>query len=574
MIKKISDTVSERADEVILALNLNHDSGAALFAGGELVAAVSEERLNRIKMTNAFPVMSIHEVLSLAGRKVSEITIVILSSRITPNWVSLFFPQLYVKKREDRFSPLMTAVIAEHVFCRATGLIQAEAFAVRSLIRQKLRTMGINAPLRMIDHHRAHSYSAYSSAPFDNSLIISMDAMGDGLSCMTSLGDKGEVKQVHCMSGFCAPARIYTQVTQLLGFSPEKHEGKITGLAAYGDARVCAALVRRIIQFNGSRFNVLCTSNKRHAFYRELLKHKREDVAAALQSVFEDVIVEYVKRQVTKFKRSRLALAGGVFLNVKVNQRLHEIKGVEEIYVFPHAGDGGLPVGAGFAYLQARPGSFKSIYLGREFSAQEIEATLKKHGLQYSYIENIEEKTAALIAAHKVVGRFNGRMEYGPRALGNRSILYHPDDRSVNDWLNKKLKRTEFMPFAPSTLFEERNKVYTGTQGALGPAQHMIITFNCTENCLRLQPACVHVDNTARPQLVREADNPSYYAILKHFYRMTGIPSVVNTSFNMHEEPIVNNPDDAIKAFLESELDALALGHFLVTRTASYKDSV
>jgi len=189
---------------------------------------------------------------------------------------------------------------------------------------------------------------------------------------------------------------------------------------------------------------------------------------------------------------------------------------------------------------------------------------LQESQLAFERYDPIEPKIAQLIAGGKVVARFNGRMEYGPRALGNRSILYHAKEPEVNQWLNQRLGRTEFMPFAPATLYERRDQCYRNIDGAEYAAQFMTITFDCTDFMKKESPAAVHVDGTARPQLVTPTSNPSFYKILTEYHRLTGIPSVINTSFNMHEEPIVCTPEDAVRAFLLGSIDYLAIGPFLV----------
>jgi carbamoyltransferase len=230
--------------------------------------------------------------------------------------------------------------------------------------------------------------------------------------------------------------------------------------------------------------------------------------------------------------------------------------------------DGGLASGAALHYDIQRNGSvgaqIETAYLGPEFSNQEIEAELKKAGLPYAYHENIEVRIAELLAQNNVVSRFNGKMEYGPRALGNRSILYPAVDATVNDWLNKRLRRTEFMPFAPVTMMEYADKCYKNLEGAELPAKFMTITFECTDYMRKTSPAAQHIDGTARPQLITERDNPSYYRILKEYHKLTGIPTLVNTSYNMHEEPIVCTPDDAIRSFKMGHLGYLAIGNYLV----------
>jgi len=206
----------------------------------------------------------------------------------------------------------------------------------------------------------------------------------------------------------------------------------------------------------------------------------------------------------------------------------------------------------------------RHVYFGPEYSEQEMRSAIEGADLSYEKPDCIEADIAKLLAEGYVVARFNGAMEYGPRALGNRTILYHPADRSVNDWLNERLKRTEFMPFAPATMIERAQKCYVNTAGAIDTARFMTITFQCTDWMKRTCPGVVHLDGTARPQLVDAADNPSFYRLLAEFEALTGVPSVINTSFNMHEEPIVCSPDDAIRAFTQGHLDYLAMGEFLI----------
>jgi carbamoyltransferase len=291
------------------------------------------------------------------------------------------------------------------------------------------------------------------------------------------------------------------------------------------------------------------------------------DVAAAYQRVLEEVAVAYVSQYVKKTGLKNLVLSGGVVANVKLNQRLREIPGIEGIFVHPNMGDGGCGTGAAlaeFAGSQPTRERINDVYLGPEYTAEEISEALRRAQLPFTEYKPVEPKIAMLLAAGKVVARFDGRMEYGPRALGHRSILYHAKEPAVNQWLNQRLGRTEFMPFAPATLYEYRHENYKLIDGADYAAQFMTITFDCTPSMLRDCPAAVHVDGTARPQLVSEKGSPSFYRILTEYNKLTGIPTLINTSFNMHEEPIVCTPDDAIRAFLQGNLDYLAIGNFVV----------
>jgi carbamoyltransferase len=298
------------------------------------------------------------------------------------------------------------------------------------------------------------------------------------------------------------------------------------------------------------------------------------DVAAAYQHVLEVVASEYVAHYLRQCNQRNIVLSGGVVANVKLNQRLKDLPGVDRIFIHPNMGDGGCGTGAalleflGYANL-GRP--LANVFLGPAYSCEQIERALRRAQLNFEHCRPIEPRIASLIAAGKVVARFNGRMEYGPRALGNRSILYHAREPEVNQWLNQRLGRTEFMPFAPDTLFEHRHACYTNIDGGEHAAQFMTLTFDCTPEMRRTSPAAVHVDGTARPQLVTAESNPSFYQVLAEYHRLTGIPSVINTSFNMHEEPIVCTPDDAIRAFLQGNLDYLAIAEFLVPHPSSQR---
>ena len=358
---------------------------------------------------------------------------------------------------------------------------------------------------------------------------------------------------------------FYESVTSSLGFKPSRHEGKIVGLAAYGDPEILSnILLTRFDQTPGS-YRLLEANNI--YFSRHLAsKFPKIDVAAAYQHVLELIATNFVSYWQKKTGADAVVLSGGVAANVKMNQRIYEVDGVERIFVYPNMGDGGC--GSGLGMYASWPGGvaepIENVYLGPEYSEREIADALKDENLDFEKPENLAAEVAARIHAGEVAARFAGRMEYGPRALGNRSILYHARDPEVNQWLNNRLGRTEFMPFAPVTLFESRHDAYHNIGGAEKAAEFMTVTLDCTEKMKQSCPAAVHIDGTARPQLVRSDVNPGYYSILKEYEKLSGTPSLINTSFNMHEEPIVCTPQDAIRAFLQGNLDCLAIGPFLV----------
>ena len=406
-------------------------------------------------------------------------------------------------------------------------------------------------------------------------MIITADASGDALSTTVSVAKEGNIKRVLELSSYNSIASYYSYVTQICGYKPSKHEGKITGLAAHGTPKYFNVFQKMIKYENGRIVN---RSNSRHDMTLQKIKkriknYSKEDLAASVQCHLEENISKFISYWVHKTKISDVIVAGGIFANVKLNQRIAEIPTVESFFAHPHMGDGGIGVGAAL-YIsmqeQLDKGSFKpyklqNVYFGPEFSNAKIEEAITISGLKGENIKNIEKYVAEKIAQKKIVGHFNGRMEYGPRALGNRSILADPTDTTINDWLNKRLHRTEFMPFAPSILDTGAPNYYKKYEKSAYPAQFMTITFDTTKKALKAK-AVVHIDHTTRPQVVSKEQNPRYYKILQLHKQITGLPLFVNTSFNIHEEPIVCTPADAIKSFNQGCVDVLVMGNWVIEK--------
>ncbi len=428
-----------------------------------------------------------------------------------------------------------------------------------------LRELGLEGKLKRYEHHLSHASNAYLASGFDRALVVTLDGYGSGLAGSVSLGEGGRITRKERLLFPHSLGTFYESVTGALGFTPDRHAGKIVGLAAYGDPAVLGEAILARFQQEDGRYRIFEPLNSyftRHVATR----FPMVDVAAAWQWVLEQVACRLVKYWVDALGCSNVVLSGGVTANVKMNQRIHEVDGVEGIFVYPNMGDGGC--GTGIAMHASWEGGsrepFETAYLGPEFSDEEVRAALEAAGLAFEQPANLARRVAEEIHGGKVVARFAGRMEYGPRALGNRSILYHGREPEVNQWLNQRLGRTEFMPFAPVTLWEKRHENYLGLAGAEHTAQFMTITFDCTDSMKLSCPAAVHVDGTARPQLVRRELNPGYHDILTEYEKLSGLSSLINTSFNMHEEPIVCTPQDAVRAFLDGRLDALAIGSFFV----------
>ena len=558
---------------IILGINGNrreHNSAAAILVDGKLVASVEEERISRIKGDNAYPVGAIAEVMAIAGVREQEVDMVALAS------LSRWEQKPYLDKLFERIACLRKQ---EHELNKFYWKHQFERYV--RVLRPRRKPTGALAgkPMQTVEHHQAHAASAYYACPFGDERIgvITLDGAGDFSWGSVWVGENGKLQEVMHLPYLNSVGLLYSAVTHYLGFIASRHEGKVLGLAAFGNPE--PFMSRLLAHTNPADWNALFdaklarvalrpTSLMGQAVVEELCGElSREDVAAGLQAYTEKIICGWVQEQVSKLNVSKLALAGGVFSNVKLNQRILALPGIENIYVHPNMGDGGLATGAAFEVYARLYGGLRPelgpVYLGTGINRENALRALQKAGVNYEEPENLAQTVGRLLADGKVVARADGRMEYGPRALGNRTVMAPCHDPSINQWLNRKFARTEFMPFAPVILHEHAKEYFPAWDEAHVAARFMTITYDVSEIARKNIPAAVHVDGTARPQVIRREDNPDYYDILGEYHAITGVPSVINTSFNMHEEPIVHTAEEAIVAFQSAELDALVLGPFM-----------
>ena len=594
---------------------LDKDSTVSLMEDGRMLYAAAEERFTRVKLQDGFPWRALEDALQRTGTTVDEIDCVTYPFLPWEEETRLFQRNLSNEREflEDAPNthtaellrqaasrvPSRTAsipglrepnermdkglaktiayrllandsVISRNVAKRSSEEWGRTATAFHKQWHEELESslleLGLGGKLKRIEHHLSHASNAYFTSGFSDALIVTLDGYGSGLAGSVSVGRDGHIERLHGVEFPHSLGTFYESVTSGLGMQPSRHEGKVVGLAAYGDPAVLRDVLLARFSIEDGNFKILESNN---VFFARMLSTQfpKIDVAAAYQHVLETVATRYVAHYLRQTGLRNLVLSGGVVANVKLNQRLRELPGVDRLFVHPNMGDGGCGTGAAlmaFNGSSARSEPIADVFWGPCFNEAKLAEALGRAQLPFDHYTPIEPKIAQLIAEGKVVARFDGRMEYGPRALGNRSILYHAREPEVNQWLNQRLGRTEFMPFAPATLYEHRDDCYKNIDGADYAAQFMTVTFNCTERMKRECPAAVHVDGTARPQLVTATSNPSFYRIISEYHRLTGIPSVINTSFNMHEEPIVCTPDDAIRAFLQGNLDYLATGNFLV----------
>lgn len=599
---------------------LDKDATVSFLEDGQVVFACAEERLSRVKLQNGFP----HRALAMAfdrtgwppdtvdavayaffdwdeeARLIAE-AVALDSQRhgTAPNRTSAAAYQDVVRRPyavdRQRLIPGLDTPASEFLPRKAwwkrlayeqiarnplaDGLAHRLVFQrwVRQAVRdhqhwseqlaQGLKRFELDrVPLKRFHHHDTHAANAFYASGFEEALVVTLDGYGSG-SCggIYTAGPSGIIAQ-HRFRFPNSLGIFYEHVTSGLGFKPSRHEGKIVGLAAYGDPKILAdVLLERFIVEDG---DIVIRGGMNHFLARALAgRFAKRDVAAAYQFVLEEVTRRMVQHWLRKTRLRYVVVSGGVHANVKLNQRIREIDGVERVFVYPNMGDGGCGTGAAMLAMghdRMQGHAFDTVYFGPDYTDLEIRQALAAAELPTERVDRIEERVAELLAENHIVGRFNGRMEYGPRALGNRSVLYPAKEPEVNQWLNKQLARTEFMPFAPAVLAEAAPRLFHNLSGCEKTAEFMTITFDCTEEMKQHSPAAVHVDGTARPQLVTSKSNPSFYRLLRAYEARTGIPVLINTSFNMHEEPIVCSPADAIRAFLLGNLDYLAIGPYLV----------
>jgi carbamoyltransferase len=580
---------------IVLGIIDSKPSSAAILIDGRIVSAIAEERLCRMKLASGMPRAAISEVMRQAGVTPSEIDVVAIAQEISvfePHpvpWDGWFEKGAKEKTKVfDNVSASLAAVVgkfpiswkAHHQIKRFMSQDRLEK--IPALLREEY---GITAPVKFYNHHYCHAATAYYTSGFDQALVVTLDGGGDGLSGSVYRAESGRLTRLDSVDSFNSIGNFYSYITHLCGFKAENHEGKVTGLAALGKPTYAETL-RQFIGFDERKGQI---RYRTPMYHRSALQRIRErlpedfdkaDLAASVQLLLEEIGLGFIHYWLTKTGLRSIAVAGGVFANVKFNQRVHELPEVDHFFVHPAMDDSGLSVGAAMGAFADVPSfdprqmncRLKNVYFGPEYTQIEIENALQSECLTAEHLPDIQERIAQLLADGHVVARFTGRMEYGPRALGHRTILYQTTDPSVNDWLNERLKRTEFMPFAPATLIQHAHECYDKLEGAEDPARFMTITFDCSSQMAAQSPGVVHVDGTARPQLIDPETAPDFHRILTEYHRLTGIPSLINTSFNMHGEPIVCTPQDALRSFQQGNLDYLAIGNYLVTHPSMSKN--
>ncbi len=542
-----------------------HESSACLVQDGRVLAAIEEDRITRVKHDSNRPVNALMEVFRIAKLEPGDVDAVAIP------WCSPFKRYL----SEVRARPGIGSI---------TGY---SAYSSRlNQLKGLVKWLGVDGPVYCVDHHLSHAAAAYFSSGFPDATVITMDGLGDDYESTVVWNAWGaELERVSASHVDGSFGMFYETATQAIGFKPMDGEGKTMGLAAYGT--LDAALHERIsdlISVNGTMvhggfsedhtYRLNLKDRRPFSLYRHVVHlnnpflslvdgHRKEDIAYSVQRVLEEKACNLVKAAVRKTGKGRVCLGGGVALNVKMNKRIREMPDVDELFVFPNPADPGTCVGA--AQIGCRimgrcvSERMEHTYYGTGYSNDEIEEALDSYGVAHEKLEDPAALASQLIADGRVVGWFQGQLEFGPRALGNRSILADPRDRSVKDRINRILKRRDwFMPFAPSVLDEHKDDFL----GDAEEAPFMIMAFDSLRG--EEVPAVVHVDGSVRPQTVKSHVNPRFWKLIDTFREHTGLPVVLNTSFNRHGVPMIRSPQDALDHLLWGCIDSLIIGDYFV----------
>ena len=580
----------------ILGINAYHgNASAALVCDGKLIAAVEEERFNRVKYAAGFPAAAIRYCLREAGITLSDIDHV----AVPRNPYARLATKLFYAVRMPSFARERAKVLSKF-----TGIPAALAWAFDS------DPAKLKATFHRVEHHQAHLASSYFVSPFEDAALLSADGLGDFASSMWGVGRGNRLRIDGSIAFPHSLGLYYSAVTQYLGFLKFGDEYKVMGLGAYGEPRYTEAF-RDIVRFspNGGEFGfrlgleyfthhktgpemswadsdktpVLgkmfsdALSKKLGAPARqpdEPLEQRHRDLAASLQARLEEVYLGMLKKLAAKTGAKAVCLAGGVAFNCVANGKIFDSTPFEQVYVHPAAGDAGLAVGAAYHVWHqtlGKPRSFemKHAYWGPSYSTSEIRAAIQESAASqvgFSIAELSDDalmrQSASIIADAKILGWYQGRAEWGPRALGNRSIVADPRRPEMKEILNSRIKHREiFRPFAPSILAEKTGQWFSKSH----PSPFMTLAYSVLPDKRDKIPAPTHVDGTGRLQTVTADANPRYHALITEFERQTGVPVVLNTSFN-DNEPIVCRPQEALDCFLRTKMDALVLGNFLITR--------
>lgn len=548
-----------------------HDSSVCLIKNGEIIAAAQEERFSRLKHDWRFPIEAFKYCLKEANISINDISIVAFYEK----------PILKFERVIETFLQTSPKSLSAFIDIMPSWLGQKLWFS--SVLQKKTNYRG---KIIYSEHHLSHAASSFFLSPFEESAILTIDGVGEWATASYGFGIDNKIVLSHEMQFPNSLGLLYSAFTAFLGFDVNDGEYKVMGMAPYGSPVYYDIIKNKLIKIHpdgsitlnleyfsfqygrrmfNKKFEMLFGVKNRKP--NEPIEKKHFDLASSIQKITEDIILKMSMHVYERTKMKKLCLAGGVSLNCVSNGLLLRNGPFEDIFIQPAAGDAGGAIGAAYIAYHHYLGNkdrhpLKNLYLGSHYSNEEIKTLLDKKNMRYKFLdrEQLLNETASLLAEGNVIGWFQGKMEFGPRALGNRSIIADPRRPEMKDIINKKIKyREEFRPFAPSVILESVSDYFDFNR----ESPHMLFTVKVKNSSI---PAVTHVDGSARIQTVKRESNPLFYDLIKRFSNLTGIPVVLNTSFNLKGEPIVMSPEDAINCFLKSGLDYLIIGNFLLKK--------
>ncbi len=563
---------------IVLGISaFSHDSSAAIIKDGELVAAAEEERFTRKKHDFSFPYNAIRFCLQKAGVTINQVDCIAFYEKPLLKFERIMSQFVYSFPRGfTAFAKTMPSWINEKLH-------------IRGIIKRKLKYLG---NIYFIEHHLAHAASSYLMSPFSESVILTVDGVGEWASATYGFAKDNEIHLEKEIRFPHSLGLLYSAVTGYLGMSVNNSEYKVMGLAAYGKP-LYVDKFRKVLDVkkDGSfaldmdyfvyHYRMSMPSKKFIEEFgparkkEEEITERHKDIAASLQKVVEDTLFLIIRNLHTKYSCNNLCMAGGVALNSVANGKILKETPFKRFFIQPAAGDGGTSVGAAaYVYYSLfgnnRSFVMKHAYLGPSYTDEQIKKYLEHYHVKYTLFKNDNELTtnvAKLIYNNHVVGWFQGRTEFGPRALGARSILSNPCNPKMRGILNLKVKhREKFRPFAPVICVEDIHDYFDVDKEVPIAADYMLMVYPIKKQKQKLLPAVTHVDGTGRLQVIRREQNPRYYSLIKEFGKLSKVPILINTSFNIRGEPIVCTPHDAYLCMMGTGIDYLVMGNYLIKR--------
>ena len=560
----------------ILGIHIGHDSSAALVIDGKIFADVAEERFRRIKHYAGLPIQSIKFCLESSKINLAEIDSIAISGKN----LSRYHKFLLNLDQESETTLKFNSSSKLAPFITGEAFIKPPVY-IKGFYPDKNKTTLIN-----VEHHLAHAASAYyTSGNPEKQVIVTIDGAGDNFSTCIWRGEGNSITSLEKNSTNGSLGWFYSNVTEALGWWHGDGEGKTMGLAPYGNTIKTRGVLdefypkyvngKIVKPYDYGRSFLWNEDGSLHWHFDDAYKIKKligqygpENIAAEAQRILEEQVFQIIFPWMEQENTQNLSCAGGVFLNVKLNQRIWESGRVRRHHIYPNAGDAGLAVGAAlYAYYLKNEGAdvspLDNLYLGPEYSDHEILNILQTRNLKYRKSENVVDFVAKELASGKIIAWFQGRMESGPRALGNRSILMSPINAGNKDIINSRVKfREAFRPFCPSILYEEKEEYVEYARDEL----YMITSFNCIPVKRLAIPAVVHTDFTLRPQMVKKEINLKFWELINAFGKLTGEYVLLNTSMNIMGEPIINHPREAIRCFYDNGIDFLVMNDFILEK--------